>query len=88
MACHHNGDLSDDSAMTFPATVERGEAITCYVSVDTWDERLYLIANDCRFMSTSDDSGPSFSFFKDKYVLIHHYILKQLSSLLIPTITK
>jgi len=76
MKCQRNGNNStgsldhrndEDRSLTFPALVVRGEQVSCYISVESWDTNVRLIANDCQFMSTdSGTTGPTFTFIKNK----------------------
>jgi len=72
MSCYSGGDV-----LSFPATVVRGESVSCFVNASSmmWDDSLQLVVTDCRF--TSSTSGPSngsattaltYHFIHDKYV--------------------
>ena len=75
MTCYRTGnqsmgtiDLSSEGLpLTFPAPVVRGEQMSCYISVQSWDTKVRLITENCHFFSTdSNDIGPSFTFIKNK----------------------
>jgi len=75
MRCYR-GDTADEagnlgSEMRFPATVVRGESMSCYVNSSTlWDENLHLVVTDCRFTTaiTANHSALTFHFIRNKYV--------------------
>jgi len=74
MTCYR-GDNDEDYSrrrrLSFPATVVRGEAVTCYVNASMlWDRHLQLVITDCRFTSAfaPNRSSLTYHFIHNKYV--------------------
>jgi len=57
--------------LSFPATVVRGESVSCYVNASMlWDPQLQLVVTDCRFTTphSANLSTLTYHFIHDKYV--------------------
>ena len=51
--------------MGFPAHVTRGQELYCRVSVDYWDDQLYLVVPSCSFHG-KPSGPPTFVFLDEK----------------------
>ena len=71
MACYRSESRQSD-VMSFPATVQHGEPVTCYVDVATWDPRLYLVVPNCQFHS-SMTAGTTYQFIKDRFATVESF---------------
>jgi len=77
MSCYRDASGSGTATgglgrqLSFPATVVRGEPLSCYVNASMlWDPQLQLVVTDCRFTTpySANLSTLTYHFIQNKYV--------------------
>ena len=87
MKCYREDDGADGSGsgeeLRFPASVARGEALSCYVNASMmWDPDLQLVVTDCRFTTAPavNHTTLTYHFIRNKYAG-RHSVLSRRSAL-------